>query len=378
MRNKNACLAAENERSHGGKRVVTVRRIQTLTLPAPHRLLLSLYSVLRMERRQLGSTGMGLSAVGLGTWNVGPVWDDVSDEQAREAIRTALSEGANFVDTAEVYGEGRAERLIADVLSERPASAERVYVATKAAPDEDERHSAAGLRDSVAGSQARLGVEQLDLLQLHCPETAAFYEPETFAVLETLKRAGEIAHAGVSVEKVEEAMKAIEYDVIESVQIIFNPFRQRPAARFFERAAAEDVGVIVRVPLASGLLADAFDGIEDFGPDDHRRTAAEEGVTAGVGREGGETFAGVPFDTGLEAVGDLRRLVPDDATMAQFTLRWILDFDAVTTVIPGSTTPSHVAENVAATDLSPLSHETHGAVRDVYEAHLYDAVHHRW
>ena len=197
-------------------------------------------------------------------------------------------------------------------------------------------------------------------------------------MLEALEAEGEIAHAGVSVEKVEEAMKAIEYDVVESVQLIFNPFRQRPAERFFERAAAADVGVIVRVPLASGLLADAFDGVEDFGPDDHRRVAAEEGVAAGVGREGGETFAGVPFEAGLDAVADLLRLVPEPATMAQFTLRWILDFDAVTTVIPGSTTPAHVAENAAAADLAPLSHETHGAVRDVYEAHLYDAVHHRW
>jgi len=331
-----------------------------------------------MERRTLGSTGMPLSAVGLGTWNVGPVWDDVSDEQAREAIRTAIEEGANFLDTAEVYGDGRAERLIADVLSERADDAERVYVATKAAPDEDGRHSEAGLRDSVAGSQARLDADCLDLVQLHCPETAAFYEPETFAVLEQLKAEGEIAHAGVSVEKVEEATKAVEYDVVESVQIIFNPFRQRPAERFFERAAANDVGVIVRVPLASGLLADAFDGVEDFGEDDHRRAAAERGVGAGVGRKGGETFAGVPFEAGLDAVGELRRLVPENATMAQFALRWILDFDAVTTVIPGSTTPAHVAENVAAAELPPLSHETHGAVRDVYEAHLYDAVHHRW
>src|SRR6056297_1722805 len=301
-----------------------------------------------MARRTLGSTGMPLSTVGLGTWNVGPVWDDVSDEQAREAIRTALSEGANFVDTAEVYGDGRAERLIEDILTERPADAERVYVATKAAPDEDERHSESGLRESVAGSQARLGVNQLDLVQLHCPETAAFYEPGTFAVLEDLKEEGEIAHAGVSVEKVEEAMKAIEYDVVETVQIIFNPFRQRPAERFFERAANEDVGIIVRVPLASGLLADVFEAPEDFGEGDHRRTAAEEGVDAGVGRKGGETFAGVPFDAGLRAVEELRPFVPEDATMAQFTLRWILDHDAVSTVIPGSTTPAHVSENDAA------------------------------
>jgi aryl-alcohol dehydrogenase-like predicted oxidoreductase len=318
---------------------------------------------------------MDLTEIGLGTWNVGPVWDDVTDEQAREAIRTALDSGSNFVDTAEVYGDGRAERLIEDVLAERD---ERVYVATKAAPDEDGGHSEDGLRASVAGSKDRLGVDSLDLVQLHCPETWAFYEPDVFEVLEDLKAEGEIDHAGVSVEKVEEATKAIEYDVVESVQIIFNPLRQRPAERFFERAANEDVGVIVRVPLASGLLADAFDGIEDFGEGDHRLTAAEEGVEAGVGRKGGETFAGVPFEDGLDAVADMRRLVPEDATMAQFTLRWVLDHDAVTTVIPGSTTPGHVAENVAAADLDPLSHETHGAVRDIYETHVADYVHHRW
>ena len=330
-----------------------------------------------MRKRTLGSTGMDLTEIGLGTWNVGPVWGEVADEDVNESIHTALDAGSNVIDTAEVYGDGRAERLIGDVLDERD-DADRVRVATKAAPDEDERHSEAGLRESVAGSQDRLGVDTLDLIQLHCPETAAFYEPETFRVLEALKSEGEINHAGVSVEKVEEASKAIEYDVIESVQIIFNPLRQRPSERFFERAANEDVGIIVRVPLASGLLADAFDSVEDLDEDDHRRIAAEEGVGAGVGRKGGETFAGVPFDVGLAAVKDMRRLVPDEASMAQFTLRWILDHDAVTTVIPGSTSPKHVRENIAAAELDPLSHETHGAVRDIYEGRVSEHVHHKW
>ncbi|MCU4718444.1 aldo/keto reductase [Halapricum hydrolyticum] len=330
-----------------------------------------------MRKRTLGSTGMELTEIGLGTWNVGPVWGDVTDEQVTESIHAALDAGSNFVDTAEIYGEGRAERLIGEVLEQRGDS-EAIRVATKAVPDEDERHSEAGLRESVRGSQARLGVDTLDLVQLHCPETAAFYEPETFEVLEDLKSEGEISHAGVSVEKVEEASKAIEYDVIESVQIIFNPLRQRPSERFFERAANEDVGIIVRVPFASGLLADAFDSVEDLDEDDHRRIAAEEGVEAGVGRKGGETFAGVPFDAGLKAVEDVRRLVPDEASMAQFTLRWILDHDAVTTVIPGSTSPEHVRENIAAAELDPLSHETHGAVRDIYEKRVYEHVHHKW
>lgn len=330
-----------------------------------------------MERNALGSTGMEVTEIGLGTWNVGPSWGDVTDADAKDAIEAALDSGSNFLDTAEVYGDGRAERLIEEVLAERDDD-ERVFVATKAAPDEDERHSEAGLRDSVAGSQARLGVDTLDLVQLHCPETEAFYEPETFDVLADLVDEGEIAHAGVSVEKVEEAEKAIEYDVVESVQIIFNPLRQRPSEHFFERAANEDVGIVVRVPLASGLLADAVTGADDFEEGDHRRAAIEGGVEAGVGRKGGETFAGAPFEDGLAAVEDVRRLVPADATMAQFTLRWIVDHDAVSTVIPGSTSADHVRQNVAAAELDPLSHETHGAVRDAYEAHVKEYVHHRW
>jgi len=330
-----------------------------------------------MDTREFGSTGWDVTEIGLGTWNVGPSWGDVTDEQAKDAIRTALDDGVNFVDTAEVYGDGRAERLIGEVLDERNPD-RKIYVPTKAAPDEDGGHSEDELRSSVEGSIDRLGVDSLDLVQLHCPETEAFYDPTNFRVLEDLKDEGLIDHAGVSVEKVEEADKAIEHDVVESVQIIFNPLRQRPAERFFERAANEDIGIIVRVPLASGLLADAFEGPEDFGESDHRRTAAEDGVDAGVGRKGGETFAGVPFEDGLAAVDDLRPFVPSEATMAQFTLRWILDHDAVSTVIPGSTSPDHVAENDDAADLEPLSHQTHGAVRDIYEEHAADYVHHRW
>ena len=330
-----------------------------------------------MNTREFGSTGYDVTEIGLGTWNVGPSWGDASDEECRETIRTALDDGVNLIDTAEVYGDGRAERLINDVLEERDPD-RRIYVPTKATPDEDGGHSEEGLRASVEGSRERLGVDSLDLVQLHCPKTEAFYEPENFAVLDDLREEGEIEHAGVSVEKVEEAMKAIEYDVVEAVQIIFNPFRQRPAERFFERAANQDIGVIVRVPLASGLLADAFERPEDFGEGDHRRTAAEEGVDAGVGRKGGETFAGIPFEAGLRGVEELRPFVPEDATMAQFTLRWILDHEAVSTVIPGSTTPAHVSENDDAADLDSLSHRTHGAVRDIYEAHIAEHVHHRW
>ncbi|MFB6136501.1 MAG: aldo/keto reductase [Halobacteriaceae archaeon] len=334
-----------------------------------------------MERRPLGDTGWNVTEVGLGTWNVGPSWGDVSDEQFREAVRAALEAGANVVDTADVYGGGRAERLIGEVLDEVDPD-ERVYVFTKAGQYFDEqaadRYTRENLESFVDDSRERLGTDALDLLQLHCPPTETYYRPETFEALDALVDAGKVRHYGVSVEKVEEATKAVEYDGVKSVQIIFNPLRQRPAERFFERAAREDVGVIVRVPLASGLLADAFDADTEFGEDDHRGRAVREGVAAGVGPKGGETFAGAPFEAGLEVVEELRPLVPGDATMAQYTLRWILDHDAVTTVIPGSTDPGHVRDNVAAADLDPLSHREHGAIRDAYEAHVRDHVHHRW
>jgi aryl-alcohol dehydrogenase-like predicted oxidoreductase len=330
-----------------------------------------------METRPLGSTSIDATAVGLGTWNVGPVWGDVSDDQIRAAIHTALDEGITFVDTAEVYGDGRAERLIGEVLAERD-DADDIDVVTKAAPDPDGGHSMAGLRESVEGSLDRLGVDSLDLVQLHCPDTSAFYDPDVFDALTELREEGLIDHAGVSVELVEEGLKAIEYDVVESVQLIFNPLRLRPRERLFEEAKRRDVGLIVRVPLASGLLAGAFDETTEFDEDDHRAAAIEGGVDAGVGTKGGETFAGVPFDAGVDAVDALRPHVPEEMTMAQFTLRWILDHDAVSTVIPGSTSSDHVAENAAAADFDPLSHQTHGAVLDVYEEHVREHVHHRW
>ncbi len=330
-----------------------------------------------METRKLGSTDIDATAIGLGTWNVGPVWGDVSDTQIRDAIHTAIDAGITFIDTAEVYGDGRAERLIGEVLTERD-DAEVIDVVTKAKPDPDGGHSPEGLRESVTGSIDRLGVDSLDLVQLHCPDTSAFYDPAVFDALEALRAEGLIDHAGVSVELVEQAQKAIEYDVVESVQIIFNPLRLRPRERLFEAAQRHDVGIIVRVPLASGLLADAFDETTDFPEGDHRRVAIEDGVAAGVGTKGGETFAGVPFDAGIAAIEDLRSHVPSELSMAQFTLRWILDHEAVTTVIPGSTSPSHIEENADAADYPELSHQTHGAVTDAYDEHVREHVHHRW
>jgi aryl-alcohol dehydrogenase-like predicted oxidoreductase len=329
-----------------------------------------------MEQRRLGSTGYRVSEVGLGTWNIGGDWAEVPDDdaEARRPVEAALDADVTFVDTADVYGDGRSEQVVGGVVADR---GDDPVVATKAgrrldphvAEDYDREH----IERFVDRSRENLGVETLDLLQLHCPPTDAYYQPETFAALETLRDRGKLAHAGVSVERVEEALKAVEYDVVETVQIIFNPFRQRPAERFFDVALREDVGVVVRVPLASGLLAGAVDRDTEFPADDHRNFNRE-----GEAFDVGETFAGVPLEAGLDAVDALEPHVPEGMTMAQFTLRWILDHDAVSTVIPGSTKPEHVRQNVAAADLESLSHQTHGTVRDVYDEFVREHVHHRW
>lgn len=315
-----------------------------------------------------------MTAVGLGTWEVGSDWGEVSEAEGRRAIEAALDAGVNFVDTADVYGDGRSERLVASVLEERE---EEPMVATKAGrrldPHEAAGYTAENLERFVDRSRENLDVETLDLLQLHCPPTDVYYRPEVFDALADLREAGRIAHYGVSVERVEEGLKAIEYPGVETVQIIFNPFRQRPADLFFREAKRRDVGVIVRVPLASGLLTGELSADTEFPEDDHRNFNRE-----GEAFDRGETFAGVPYERGLEAVEALRPHVPDDATMAQFALGWILSFDAVSTVIPGSTNPDHVRENVAAADRPAPTDAQMAGVRDVYEEYVFDAVHHRW
>ncbi len=329
-----------------------------------------------MDHRRLGSTGIAVSEVGLGTWNIGGDWGDVADETGRDVVRAALDAGIDFLDTADVYGDGRSERHIGAVLDERDAHDDAV-VATKAGrrlePHEADRYDYDHLSSFVDRSRENLREETLDLLQLHCPPTEAYYQPSTFDALDRLKDEGKIAHAGVSVEKVEEALKAIEYDVVETVQLIFNPFRQRPTELFFERARREDVGVIVRVPYASGLLTGALERDQTFPEDDHRNFNRE-----GEAFDVGETFAGVPYETGHDAVEALEPHVPDGLSLAELTLRWILDHEAVTTVIPGTTSPEHVRSNAAVSELDPLSNRTHGAVRDVYEEYVFDHVHHRW
>ncbi|NHN40773.1 aldo/keto reductase [Halorubellus sp. JP-L1] len=326
-----------------------------------------------MDERPLGTTGETVTEVGLGTWQIGGDWGDVPADTGREVVRTALDEGVTFLDTADVYGDGRSERLIADVLAEHDADP---FVATKAgrrldphrAADYDLEH----LREFVDRSRENLDVDVLDLVQLHCPPTDVYYQPETFDALEALVDEDRVANYGVSVERVEEGLKAIEYDGVETVQIIFNPFRQRPAEHFLDRAADADVGVIVRVPYASGLLTGALSADDEFAEDDHRNFNRD-----GEAFDVGETFAGVPFDVGLDAVDELQsRTGVDD--LAAFTLRWILDHDAVTTVIPGTTTPAHVESNVAAADRPAPTDDERDAVAAVYDEYVREHVHHRW
>jgi len=331
-----------------------------------------------MNHRTLGNVG-AVSEVGYGAWQIGGDWGDVSESEAVDAVEAARDAGIDFFDTADVYGDGRSERIVGDVLEADIGSGD-VTVATKAGrrldPHVAERYTEENLRRFVDRSRENLGMETLDLVQLHCPPTDAYYQPETFDALDTLADEGRIANYGVSVERVEEGLKAIAYPGVESVQIIFNPFRQRPAELFLDEAAARDVGVICRVPLASGLLTGALSRDTEFAADDHRSYNRE-----GDAFDVGETFAGVPYEVGLDAADALAERAPatdDGLSLPQLSLRWILDHDAVTTVIPGSTTPEHIRSNAAVSDLDPLGEDDREAVDDVYDGFVREHVHQRW
>src|SRR4051794_21613170 len=316
--------------------------------------------------------GREVSAIGFGAWQIGADWGEVDEDEALETLRAAADAGVTFFDTADVYGDGRSERLVGRLRAERP----EIFVATKMGRRLDQtvaNYSPRNFRAWNDRSRENLQMETLDLVQLHCPPTDLYYVPEVFADLEKMVQEGRIAAYGVSVERVEEALKAIEYPGVKTVQIIFNPFRQRPAGVFFEQAAKRGIGVIVRVPLASGLLSGKYTKDTTFGADDHR-TFNRYGESFDVG----ETFAGVPFEVGLEAVEELRPLVPEGATLAQFALRWILMHDAVSTVIPGARNPEQAAGNAAAASLPPLSPETMAKVAAVYEQRIAPYVHQRW
>ena len=327
-----------------------------------------------MQYREFGRTGWNVSDISFGAWAIGGTWGTVDDKESLAALHRSIDLGVNFIDTADVYGDGRSERLVAQLRKER---SETIYVATKAGRRLDP-HIAAGynrqnLTNFIERSLKNLDTEALDLLQLHCPPTEVFYMPETFGVLDDLVQAGKLRHYGVSVEKVEEALKAIEYPNVKSVQIIFNIFRQRPAELFFEQAKKRKIAILARVPLASGLLTGKLTAQSTFEDDDHRKFNRH-----GEDFDRGETFSGVDYETGLAAVDELRKLVPDGWTMAQFALRWITMFDAVSCAIPGAKNPKQAEDNVRASDLPELAPVTMDAIRALYDQRIRPLVHHYW
>ena len=327
-----------------------------------------------MNYRTLGRTGWSISEISFGAWAIGGAWGNVNDQDSLAALHAALDGGVNFFDTADVYGDGHSERLLARLKKERK---DRFYIATKAGrrlPQQTpEGYSHANLTAFVERSLKNLGTETIDLLQLHCPPTEVYYLPEVFGSLDELVRAGKLRHYGVSVEKVEEALKAIEFPHVQSVQIIFNIFRQRPAELFFGEAQRRGVGILARVPLASGMLSGKLTRDSQFAKDDHRNFKRH-----GEAFDRGETFSGVDFETGLNAVEELRAFVPRGATLAQLALRWILEFPAVTCAIPGAKRPGQVQENIAASALPPLSKAAMKKIGALYDGQIRPLVHHHW
>jgi aryl-alcohol dehydrogenase-like predicted oxidoreductase len=328
-----------------------------------------------MQYRELGRTGWSVSEISFGAWAIGASWGQVDDQESLAALHRAIDLGVNFIDTADGYGDGLSEQLIAQLKRER--SGEQIIVATKIGrrlnPHTADGYTLENLTAFVERCLRNLETDCLDIVQLHCPPTEVYYRPEVFDALDALVRAGKIRYYGVSVEKVEEALKAIEYPSVQTVQIIFNMFRHRPADLFFAEAKRRRVGILARVPLASGLLTGKMTLQSAFPSDDHRNFNRY-----GQSFDRGETFSGVDYESGLQGVDELRPLVPEGATLTQLALRWILMFDAVTCAIPGGKRPSQVEENMRAAELPPLTEVQMARVREIYGKYVRGQVHHRW
>ncbi len=328
-----------------------------------------------MKYRKLGKTNFEVSEISLGTWQVGGKWGSpFNDQSADEIINKAIDNGVNFIDTADVYENGLSEKAVGRVVRSR---SERVYVASKCGrqinPHVNEGYQPEVLQKYVEDTLQRTGLETLDLIQLHCPPTEVYYRPEIFELFDKLKQQGKIRHLGVSVEKVEEALKAIEYPNVTTVQIIFNLFRQRPAELFFKEAAKRDVGIIVRVPLASGLLTGLYHKNTSFEPGDHRHFNRN-----GEAFDKGETFSGIDYNLGLEAVEALKAIFPDRKNLAPIALQWILQFPEVSCIIPGASKIDHVISNLSVYDLPPLKQEQVERMNAIYEKYIKNEVHHLW
>jgi aryl-alcohol dehydrogenase-like predicted oxidoreductase len=327
-----------------------------------------------MEYRKFGRTGWQVSTVSFGGWAIGGTWGEVRDEDSMKTLHAALDQGINLFDTADVYGDGHSEKLLAQLKKERP---DEFYTITKAGRRLDP-HNAAGynpenLSAFIDRSLKNLDTERLDLVQLHCPPPEVYYMPEVFGILDNLAKDGKIQYYGVSVEKVEEAIKALEFPNVQSVQIIFNIFRQRPADLFFSLAQERETAILARVPLSSGLLTGKMNLNSQFEDDDHRKFNRH-----GEAFDRGETFSGLNFATGLEVVEEIRVLLPEGWTMAQFALRWILMFEAVSCVIPGAKRVEQVLDNAAAADLPPIPNAVMAEITALYERKIKPLVHHYW
>ncbi|MFV5695827.1 aldo/keto reductase [Flavobacterium sp. LB3P122] len=328
-----------------------------------------------MNYRRLGKTDFEISEISLGTWQVGGKWGSpFNDKTADELINTAIDNGVNFIDTADVYENGLSETAVGRVVRSR---SERIYVATKCGrhinPHVNEGYQPKVLQKFVEDSLKRTGLETLDLVQLHCPPTEVFYRPEIFEMFDRLKEQGKILNLGVSVEKVEEGLKAIEFPNVSTVQIIFNLFRQRPSELFFKEAVKRDVGIIARVPLASGLLTGKFNAKTTFDAQDHRNFNRN-----GAAFDKGETFSGINYELGLKAVEELKALFPEATNLAPIALQWILSFDEVSCIIPGASNESHVLSNLSVYDLPKLTYEKTVAMNEIYERYIKPEVHQLW
>lgn len=328
-----------------------------------------------MNFRKLGKTNFNISEISLGTWQVGGKWGSGFDDAlAEKIINEAIDAGINFIDTADVYEAGLSEAAVGRVVRSR---SEKIYVATKCGrqinPHINENYTPQVLRKFVEDSLKNTGLECIDLIQLHCPPTEVYYRPEIFELFDRLKDEGKIKNLGISVEKVEEALKGIEFSNVTTVQIIYNMFRQRPSEHFFAKAKKKDVGIIVRVPLASGLLTGKFSADTQFDKEDHRFFNRE-----GAAFDKGETFSGIPYEIGLKAVEELKAVFPDTENLAPIALRWILDSQEISCIIPGASKKEHLNSNITAMNLNSLNEEKCKAVDAIYNTHIKPYVHQLW
>lgn len=328
-----------------------------------------------MKYRLLGKTGFEVSEISLGTWQLGGKWgEQFSEKTASDILEKAIDNGINFIDTADIYNDGMSEKAIGRVIKKRK---EKIYVATKCGRKSDphvaDAYNENNIRKYIEGSLKNMNLETLDLIQLHCPPYEVYYNPYVFETLEKLKDEGKILNYGVSVERVEEALKVIDYAGVSTVQIIFNMFRLRPSEHFFPEAKKKNIGIIVRIPLASGLLTGKFNPDTIFGKNDHRYFNRE-----GKFFSKGETFSGVDYDKGLQAVSELKEIFNGPHELAQIALRWILMFDEVSCVIPGASSVKQIESNIKASELSKLSIEQMDEVKKIYEKYIKKPVHYLW